>query len=246
MSAALPPTCARWPASNGKVGVIGYCSGGRQSFLAACSLPLDAAVDCYGAFVVKPPAAEMPLKVSRSSGWPRTCPARCSACSAPTTSSRRRRRQRSSSKVLDDLGKEHEFHTYEGAGHAFFSVDRPAYRVEAANDGWAEDLGFLRPLPGRLRELTCARISPSRSRSVAAARARSGWFSLSDASVYFDHPVHAMAEHTLNIDFVNSGQGPVRAGGRGADRRVGAGAGQGDRGHPGVGAAGHDGLTAAT
>src|SRR5262244_3376995 len=27
--------------SNGKVGVIGYCWGGRQSFLAACSLPLD-------------------------------------------------------------------------------------------------------------------------------------------------------------------------------------------------------------
>src|SRR5271166_983224 len=38
--------------SNGRVGTIGYCSGGRQSFLAACSLPLDAAVDCYGAFVV--------------------------------------------------------------------------------------------------------------------------------------------------------------------------------------------------
>src|SRR5580658_11269171 len=28
--------------SNGKVATIGYCSGGRQSFLAACSLPLDA------------------------------------------------------------------------------------------------------------------------------------------------------------------------------------------------------------
>ena len=37
--------------SNGKVGVIGYCSGGRQSVLAACNLDLDAAVDCYGAFV---------------------------------------------------------------------------------------------------------------------------------------------------------------------------------------------------
>src|SRR5882757_9258991 len=36
--------------SNGKVGVIGYCSGGRQSVLAACNLDLDAAVDCYGAF----------------------------------------------------------------------------------------------------------------------------------------------------------------------------------------------------
>src|SRR5579875_326128 len=39
------------PHSNGKVGVIGYCSGGRQSVLAACNLDLDAAVDCYGAFV---------------------------------------------------------------------------------------------------------------------------------------------------------------------------------------------------
>src|SRR4051812_21341247 len=37
------------PTSNGKVGVIGYCSGGRQSVLAACHLDLDAAVDCYGA-----------------------------------------------------------------------------------------------------------------------------------------------------------------------------------------------------
>src|SRR6185437_16556472 len=51
------------PASNGKVGVIGYCSGGRQAFLAACSLPLDAAVDCYGAFVVGTPPEGMPLKV---------------------------------------------------------------------------------------------------------------------------------------------------------------------------------------
>src|SRR5882672_688211 len=51
--------------SNGKVGVIGYCSGGRQSFLAACSLPLDAAVDCYGAFVTGAPAASgRPTKVT--------------------------------------------------------------------------------------------------------------------------------------------------------------------------------------
>src|SRR6185437_4711111 len=30
--------------ANGKIGVIGYCSGGRQTFLAACSLPVNAAV----------------------------------------------------------------------------------------------------------------------------------------------------------------------------------------------------------
>jgi Family of unknown function (DUF6295) len=34
------------------------------------------------------------------------------------------------------------------------------------------------------------------------------WFRLSDASVYFDHPVHAMADHTLNIDFINPALGP--------------------------------------
>ena len=51
--------------SNGKVATIGYCSGGRQSFLAACSLELDAAVDCYGAFVVgSPPEGLSQLKVT--------------------------------------------------------------------------------------------------------------------------------------------------------------------------------------
>jgi hypothetical protein len=34
-----------------------------------------------------------------------------------------------------------------------------------------------------------------------------GWFSLTDASVYLDHPVHAPAEHTLNIDFLNPALG---------------------------------------
>jgi hypothetical protein len=34
------------------------------------------------------------------------------------------------------------------------------------------------------------------------------WFRLTDATVYFDHPVHAMAEHTLNIDFAAPADGP--------------------------------------
>ena len=28
-------------------------------------------------------------------------------------------------------------------------------------------------------------------------------------TVYFDHPVHAMAEHTLNIDFADPARGPA-------------------------------------
>ncbi len=41
-----------------------------------------------------------------------------------------------------------------------------------------------------------------------SGKGAAGWFSVTDATVYFDHPVHAMAEHTLNIDFANPGRGP--------------------------------------
>ena len=34
------------------------------------------------------------------------------------------------------------------------------------------------------------------------------WFKVTDATVYFDHPVHAMAEHTLNIDLTDPSRGP--------------------------------------
>ena len=43
---------------------------------------------------------------------------------------------------------------------------------------------------------------------MGSGKGAEGWFSLSDATVYYDHPVHAMAEHTLNIDFRNPGRGP--------------------------------------
>lgn len=37
----------------------------------------------------------------------------------------------------------------------------------------------------------------------------SAWAHVSEATVYFDHPVHAMAEHTLNIDFNDPARGPA-------------------------------------
>jgi hypothetical protein len=40
-----------------------------------------------------------------------------------------------------------------------------------------------------------------------SGKGRDGWFRLTDASVYLDHPYHADAEHTLNIDFLNPRQG---------------------------------------
>jgi len=34
------------------------------------------------------------------------------------------------------------------------------------------------------------------------------WFRVTDATVYFDHPVHAMAEHTVNLDIADPARGP--------------------------------------
>jgi carboxymethylenebutenolidase len=44
--------------------------------------------------------------------------------------------------VLKRLGKNYEFHRYDGAGHGFFAVDRPNYRQEQAVDGWKQVLAF--------------------------------------------------------------------------------------------------------
>jgi carboxymethylenebutenolidase len=42
------------------------------------------------------------------------------------------------------LGKTHEFHRYEGAGHAFLNFSNAErYRAEPAKDAWAKMLGFL-------------------------------------------------------------------------------------------------------
>jgi carboxymethylenebutenolidase len=129
--------------ANGKVGVIGYCSGGRQTFLSACSLQLDAAVDCYGAFIVEnvpegfPVAMNPILHLAPQLSCPllglfgvddkHPGPEQVAALGAE----------------LDRLDKPYEFHSYEGAGHGFFSVDRSAYRPEAANDGWLKIWDFF-------------------------------------------------------------------------------------------------------
>jgi carboxymethylenebutenolidase len=131
------------PSSNGRVGVIGYCSGGRHAFLAGCSLNLDAAVDCYGAFVVNEPPEHMPATMRPLLGLaPQlSCPllglfGAEDNFPAPDEVSKL-------SAELERLGKPHEFHTYDGAGHAFFSVDRPSYRPEAAVDGWRKVFDFF-------------------------------------------------------------------------------------------------------
>src|SRR6185312_11285823 len=109
--------------SNGKVGTIGYCSGGRQSFLAAVpeGMPLK-----VGPIVDKTPNLSCPLLglFGEEDAYP--SPAQVTELE----------------EALQAAGKTYEFHRYPNAGHAFFSVNRPSYRVEAANDGWEKIFTF--------------------------------------------------------------------------------------------------------
>ena len=132
------------PGSNGKVGVIGFCSGGRQAFLAACDVPsLDAAVDCWGGSILPQPAVE---------GRPASngVIARAPDMSMPLLgvfgnddSNPDTAQVDEIDRVLAGLGKDHTFVRYDGAGHAFFVTDKPVYRLEQALDGWQRVFQFL-------------------------------------------------------------------------------------------------------
>jgi carboxymethylenebutenolidase len=136
----------RWlrslPAANGKVGTIGFCSGGRQAFLSAVELDIQGAVDCYGAFVVGEPPEGFPLQVKPLAD-------RVGELRAPLLGLFGNDDAHPSPDQVDELekllkehGKTYEFHRYDGAGHAFFSVDRPSYRVAAALAGWQRVQAF--------------------------------------------------------------------------------------------------------
>src|SRR5499426_507327 len=124
------------PYLNGKVGVIGYCSGGRQSFLAACMLRgLDAAIDCYGGGVVAKAEELTPRQPVAPIDFTKDlqCPllglfGREDTRPSPEDVARHE-------EMLKKFGKSYEFHMYDNAGHAFFAVDRPNFRQAAALDG---------------------------------------------------------------------------------------------------------------
>jgi carboxymethylenebutenolidase len=122
---------------NGKVGIIGYCSGGRQVYLAACTLKgIDAAVDCYGGGVgagaagLTPAQPVDPLDFTKDLSCPllglfgkedkRPSPEHVAKTEAE----------------LQKWGKTFELHSYDNAGHGFFGVGRSDFREAAALDGW--------------------------------------------------------------------------------------------------------------
>jgi carboxymethylenebutenolidase len=121
--------------ANGRIGVIGYCSGGRQALLAACQLDLQAAVDNYGAFVMADSPASTGLRAT-------SLEEKLPGLSCPLLGNFGGDDSYPSPEETGRLGKAYDFKTYEGAGHAFFNVNRVSYRAEAAMDAWDRIFAF--------------------------------------------------------------------------------------------------------
>jgi len=125
------------PYHNGKIGIIGFCSGGRQVFIAACRVKgLDAAVDCWGGRVIAKPEEI----TERQPVSPIELAPQMSAPLLGIFGNEDRSPDVEQVNAIDAelqrLDKPHEFHRYDGAGHGFFAVDRPAYRPQQAVDAW--------------------------------------------------------------------------------------------------------------
>ena len=132
------------PYHNGKVGVIGTCSGGRQTFLVACrSSGVDAAVDCWGGNVVMPPENLTPKQPVAPIDYSADLSCPLLGIFGEEDQSPTPEQVALLEQELQKHGKEYEFHIYPGAGHGFWYHHRPAYRVEQAMDSWDKVYEFF-------------------------------------------------------------------------------------------------------
>ncbi|HLF76317.1 MAG TPA: dienelactone hydrolase family protein [Dehalococcoidia bacterium] len=128
------------PQANGKIGIIGFCSGGRHVYLAACTMDgIDAAVDCWGGSVIVDDSSALN---ERRPVAPITLTAQMRAPllgifgnddQNPTVA-----HVNATEAELKKHGKNYEFHRYDGAGHGFFAWTRPNYRQEQSVDAWTK------------------------------------------------------------------------------------------------------------
>jgi carboxymethylenebutenolidase len=130
--------------SNGKVGVMGTCSGGRHAYLCACRAPgFDAVADLWGGGVVAPPEQATPSRPVAPIEYTRDLSCPLIGIFGDDDRQPSPEQVNLQEEELKKHGKEYEFHRYAGAGHGFFYYDRPAYRQEQAVDGWQQMLAFF-------------------------------------------------------------------------------------------------------
>ncbi len=133
------------PTSNGKVGVIGTCSGARHAFLAATRAPdaFDAAADLWGGRVVMKPEELNPKMPVSPVEYAKDLQAPLLGLFGNDDQNPSPEQVNTLEAALKQHGKRYDFHRYDGAGHGFFYYDRPAYRQQQAMDGWSKVFAFF-------------------------------------------------------------------------------------------------------
>ena len=133
------------PESNGKVGLIGFCSGGRHVYLAAGSLAnVDAIVDCWGGNKF-PEGKNDPVKRPIAAiEFTETITAPILGIYGNDDKNPSPEHVNKTEERLKKAGKNYEFHRYDGAAHGFFNVPKPAYRPEQAEDAWKKIFAFYK------------------------------------------------------------------------------------------------------
>lgn len=123
----------------GALGIVGFCFGGRVTFLTAIERSFGAAVGFYGGGIVEARSPQFPSLVDRgpqlSTPW-----LGLFGDEDPSIPPDHVERIRDS---LADAAVDHEVVQYPGAGHGFFCDERESYAPAAADDGWARTLGWF-------------------------------------------------------------------------------------------------------
>lgn len=125
----------------GDIGIVGFCMGGRVSYLMAAAGGTDIKASCvfYGGNILKP-WGKAPTPFERTKDI--ACPMIGFFGMEDTNPS-----PDDVNKIAAELarhGKHHEFHRYEGAGHAFQNfLDAGRYRSRPARGSWEEMLAFF-------------------------------------------------------------------------------------------------------
>jgi len=124
-----------------RIGIIGFCMGGRVSYLMAAANPLiKASVVYYGGNIQKPwgEGGATPFERSEEIAAPILF-----HFGAEDGNPSPQDMELYDSE-LTRLGKVHEFHAYPGAGHAFMDFSNPdRHRESAARLSWPRTLGFF-------------------------------------------------------------------------------------------------------
>lgn len=134
------------PGTTGKIGAIGFCSGGRQTLLFACSSDkLNAAVDCWGGFIHRatPDAETTPER-------PKAILDLVSQLHCPLFAVFGEEDQNPTVAIAEELkkraaaaGKDVTVKVYKNAGHAFLADYRPSYREDPATELWNDVVAFF-------------------------------------------------------------------------------------------------------